>query len=278
MGTIHCTHTVLIMKVLILLALVAFASAGRLSPLSRRRVGNIINGKDVDRPGKYPWQGSLQQYEQHICGLSLVAKRWGMTAAHCVDGNSVSRLTVVFGMHDQHQNYGQPKRYNIKKIHQHERYNQGAGTFPQDIALLELTSDVEYNDYVQPIAIDSAGEMNERSSCVISGWGYTIKGNYFQSPNILQETDTSIISQDACKDKWGSSSIYPGVVCVHTGKAGACMGDSGGPLVCKNGGGEYKLVGATSWGSSSCMVSMPSVYTRLSYFTNWISSTSGGAL
>merc|ERR1711944_9916 len=278
MGTIHCTHTVLIMKVLILLALVAFASAGRLSPLSRRRVGNIINGKDVDRPGKYPWQGSLQQYEQHICGLSLVAKRWGITAAHCVDGNSASRLTVVFGMHDQQWSYGSPRRYNIKKIHQHERYNQGAGTFPQDIALLEFDEDVEYNEVTQPIALDVNGDYDESSSCIISGWGYTISGGYFQSPSILQETPTDIISNEKCKGRWGASSIYPGVVCLHTGEAGACMGDSGGPLACKNGGGEYKLVGATSWGSSSCMVSMPSVYTRISYFMDWIRENSRGAI
>ena len=45
------------------------------------------------------------------------------------------------------------------------------------------------------------------------------------------------------------------------------QGDSGGPLVCKN-----KLVGATSFGDSRCRLISPSVYTRVSYYLDFIAS------
>ncbi|KAJ8311167.1 hypothetical protein KUTeg_011280 [Tegillarca granosa] len=71
------------------------------------------------------------------------------------------------------------------------------------------------------------------------------------------------------------------------------MGDSGGPFVCKSrsnghthgkghasyenthGNGHYtwKLLGVTSWGARGCPTYMPSVYTRVSYFYDWVVQT-----
>merc|ERR1712121_585098 len=64
-------------------------------------------------------------------------------------------------------------------------------------------------------------------------------------------------------------------ICVgkkHT--SGSCSGDSGGPLVCKEGD-SYTLAGVTSFGLVTCSTSYPSVYSRISYFRDWIAENSG---
>lgn len=80
-----------------------------------------------------------------------------------------------------------------------------------------------------------------------------------------------------------SSILGTGVVGTHleqgpgTGRDGAIpklqllspQGDSGGPLVYQSGN-VWTLIGIVSWGNSNCNVRTPAVYTRVSYFRNWI--------
>lgn len=59
---------------------------------------------------------------------------------------------------------------------------------------------------------------------------------------------------------------------IVNGGESACSGDSGGPLV--NSG---VVVGIVSWGLTPCGVAnAPSVYGRVSAYTNWIVQQTGG--
>jgi len=61
-------------------------------------------------------------------------------------------------------------------------------------------------------------------------------------------------------------------------KANSCQGDSGGPLVCEGSFGETRdeqwyLFGITSFGAFDCSSYTSSVYTKVSTYVNWITST-----
>ncbi|KAK1345958.1 hypothetical protein QTO34_008423 [Cnephaeus nilssonii] len=46
----------------------------------------ILGGR-TSRPGRWPWQCSLQSEPSgHICGCVLIAKKWVLTVAHCFEG------------------------------------------------------------------------------------------------------------------------------------------------------------------------------------------------
>jgi len=240
--------------------------------LAAARSPNIVNGKDVDRPGKYPWQGSMQSGTWHFCGCSLISKNWVVTASHCVESGGPSQ--VVFGMHDQKRRYGSPKGYQVAEIIMHEQYKQGGGFTPNDIALMRIDGEVEFNEHVQPIGLASNADYDVNDECVISGWGRMIVNGAIEYPDVLQETNTQMITMSQCRSRWGSY-VSDGVVCIMTGRSTSCQGDSGGPLACRKQGGDWALVGATSWGPADCSVSSPAAYASVPYYQDWIKAKSG---
>ena len=57
-----------------------------LASASGRHMPYIIGGSDVDYPGKYPWQGSLNLAIDgiHECRCVLISDEHVLTVAHCV--------------------------------------------------------------------------------------------------------------------------------------------------------------------------------------------------
>ncbi len=55
----------------------------------------VVGGQDATRP--YPNMAELRSGGDYICGASLVGADRILTAAHCVDGTSASKLSFVLG-------------------------------------------------------------------------------------------------------------------------------------------------------------------------------------
>ncbi|CAG6015707.1 chymotrypsin-like protease CTRL-1 [Menidia menidia] len=228
----------------------------------------IVNGETAVS-GSWPWQVSIQDTMfNHFCGGSLVNQYWVVTAAHC----RVSKIShrVVLGEHDFEFNSEHIQRRIIAKIFTHPNYNPS--TFNNDIALLKLSHPAQMTNRVSPVCLASSmAVIHPGTQCVTTGWGKT---GQTSTPRYLQQTALPVISPDMCRSYWGYNRITDAMICAGAAGMSSCQGDSGGPLVCLRGG-SWGLVGIVSWGSSSCDVHTPAVYTKVPHLRGWIDQTIG---
>ena len=253
------------MLFLVLAAALTLAQAGRLP--------YIVNGNNAQL-GAYPWQVSWQQWNQHICGASLISSRWLVTAGHCV-GNPPSDYSAVVGAYDiKSMRQGDPKRYYVQSITTHPQWQYDSSIqFPNDIALIHLQNDVDMSSpLVSTIALpDENEDFTGNPNCMITGWG-SLSTIYGASPDILQELRVNILPTDECMQYVPNYGNWH--ICVNSQVGGACAGDSGGPLACQKNG-VWKLVGDASFVFGDCDIRYPTVYGRMPYFVSWVRKTTG---
>ena len=54
-------------------------------PRRHSRIRRIVGGSTAP-PGAWPWQVALRSFtSQYLCGGALIADKWVLTAAHCID-------------------------------------------------------------------------------------------------------------------------------------------------------------------------------------------------
>jgi secreted trypsin-like serine protease len=113
----------------------------------------------------------------------------------------------------------------------------------------------------------------------VMGWGWT--DGFSDPPNrsdVLLETTVDYISNEECKEAYADENIVitDGMMCSYKKFTGPCFGDSGGPLFIVDKDGEIgdhpTQVGIVSFGIG-CADQYPGVYTRISYYEEWIKET-----
>ncbi|XP_074204461.1 atrial natriuretic peptide-converting enzyme isoform X4 [Camelus bactrianus] len=234
-----------------------------------RMYKRILGGR-TSRPGRWPWQCSLQSEPSgHICGCVLIAKKWVLTVAHCFEGRENAAVwKVVFGINNlDHPSTFMQTRL-VKTIILHPRYSRAVVDY--DISIVELSEDISETSYVRPVCLPSPEQSLEPDTyCYITGWGHM--GN--KMPFKLQEGEVRIIPLEQCQSYFDMKTITTRMICAgyESGTVDSCMGDSGGPLVCERPGGQWTLFGLTSWGSVCfSKVLGPGVYSNVTYFVKWI--------
>ena len=103
------------------------------------------------------------------------------------------------------------------------------------------------------------------------------------SPQFLQYVMVPIIPNSVCNSqadyKIFGYNVSDGQLCggnITSGGVDSCSGDSGGPLICDAGGFlGHVLTGVVSLGYKCGEPNFPGIYTRVTYYIDWIKSKMG---
>ncbi|GLH16644.1 Chymotrypsin [Gryllus bimaculatus] len=204
-------------------------------------VPRVISGIQASR-GQFPYQVALYLNGRSFCGGSLISTRWVLTAAHCASG--ISTFTVYLGAQNLN-NANEEGRVIIETTSKIVHPSYSVILIANDIALINLNQDVQLN----------------KSTAV--------------SPQ-LNYVDLAIISNDLCRQTFGTYIRSSNICTQGLGDRGVCNGDSGGPLVDL---GSGLQIGVTSFVSSDgCQSGNPNGFVRVSSFASWIADNTGLAL
>lgn len=112
-------------------------------------------------PGQFPWVVGIHRYfndgqdSYYKCGGTIIDKRIILTSANCLleDGLLLDRSDFLvyaapYALSEKMIN--NQKIYNVFELKLHEGFNF---QLDNNIAVLKLTRDIEYTDYIQPICL-----------------------------------------------------------------------------------------------------------------------------
>ncbi|KAJ7425860.1 Transmembrane protease serine 6 [Willisornis vidua] len=188
------------------------------APLSR-----IVGGMNSVE-GEWPWQASLQVRSRHICGGTLIADRWVVSAAHCFQDErlaSPSIWTVYLGKYFQNTTSHTEVSFKVIRLFLHPYYEEDSHDY--DVALLQLDHPVIISPLIQPICLPAPSHFFEPGlHCWITGWGALKEGGHIS--NVLQKVDVQLIQQNICSEAYHYM-ITPRMLCAgyYRGKKDACQ-------------------------------------------------------
>lgn len=221
-------------------------------------------------------QGRSDEDDGEFSWTSFITKALGLGGSSSSGGTSSGEGSTKSVNSDKKQQLAEHakrtyfKEYKVANIKQHPKFQRHG--FYNDIGLIELKSDVEYDDLILPICLPTEYDLKRDMSgymATVLGWGTLSYGG--QGSKLLQQVAMPIWNNKDCDDRYlqhiGKTFVCAGFL---TGGKDACQGDSGGPLMVGDKSGRWTLHGVVSFGKTCAQAGYPGVYTRVTEYLDWI--------
>jgi hypothetical protein len=203
----------------------------------QRSDAKIVGGETS--PVHYPYQISLQMQKKegsggsgfpfffqqqsasnwsHFCGGSVLNENYIVTAAHCVDGFNISRMSVLAGTKDLRKE-DEGSRHIVDDCVIHPEYVELNNS---DVAVCRMKTPIVMSEKIAPIKL-SKDYVGGGKTCILTGWGYTTMIRGFPLPNELQRATLPTLTNEECNER--GHSVGPREICTlsRIGQ-GACGG------------------------------------------------------
>ncbi|XP_031417422.1 testisin-like [Clupea harengus] len=154
------------------------------------------------------------------------------------------------------------------------RPNYDNKTNDNDIAMLRLSSPVQFTNFIRPVCLAASGSVfNNGTDSWVTGWGSIGEGVALPFPETLQEVEVPVVGNRQCNCLNGAGTITENMICAGllAGGKDSCQGDSGGPMVNKQQT-VWVQSGVVSFGFGCARPELPGVYSRVSRYQSWIGS------
>jgi trypsin len=190
----------------------------------------IVNGQPASIED-FPHALALINRGSYICGASVIAEFYALSAAHCLDfgtppslvtmrAGSTNRLTG--GMIFQAVEYWNHPRYRTIRL------STGQGIWDYDVAVIQVEQSFNVPGLpirptvLPPLCNDECCGACESTTITIAGWGRNELGVLPANLNMLNQT---IVNHSGCGPFW-ENQITDRMFCVSADFYDSCDGDS----------------------------------------------------